>query len=315
MSTNSMVVLQALLLGGLMGMVGQGIRAIAGLKKLSDDAQSKGVSSQDLFITSRLVFSLLVGFIAGIIAAISIGLNKLIEIDLGNLSTLLGIAAAGYAGTDFIEAMAPTIVGAAGKTATPNPPAPAEAITPAGGPPLHALPPAGGVTYGSLVPGGFYSSDPYNQSVPRAIRTNNPGALNYSKWQSIRKGFAGVTPADNAGNVTTIYRTPEHGVAAWYHLLAAIYGFGATPTFTLLQLAQRYAGASSGSAVSAYIAGWTHWSQGALTQTSTLAASNPSQMLVLAKAMFSHEAGRSTPVQDQQIIFGIQNEQAGTLPV
>ena len=148
MSNNSTVVLQTLLLGELMGMVGQGIRAVAGLKKLSDDAQSKGVSSQDLFITSRLVFSLLVGFIAGIIAAISIGLNKLIDIDLGNLSTLFGIAAAGYAGTDFIEAMAPTIVGAAGKAATPSPPAPAEAITPAGGPPPPTLsrPPAGSPT-------------------------------------------------------------------------------------------------------------------------------------------------------------------------
>jgi len=314
MSNQLMPVLQAVLLGGLMGMVGQGIRAVAGLKKLSDDAQTKGVSSQDLFVTSRLVFSLLVGFIAGIIAAISIGLNKLIDIDPSNLSTLLGIAAAGYAGTDFIEAMAPTIVGAAAKAPTPSPPAPAQAITQAIGPIAQAFPSTVGVTYGSLVPGGFYSSDPYNQSVPRAIRTNNPGALNYSKWQSTRKGFAGVTPADSAGNVTTIYRTPEHGVAAWYHLLAQIYDFGTAPTFTLLQLAQRYAGASSGSAVNAYLAGWTHWSQGALTQTSTLAASNPSQMLVLAKAMFSHEAGRSTPVQDQQIIFAIQNEQAGTLP-
>jgi hypothetical protein len=314
MSNNLVAVLLALLLGGLMGMVGQGIRAVAGLKKLNDDAQTKGASSQDLFIASRLVVSLLIGFIAGVIAAISVGLSKLIEIDPSNIGTLLGIAAAGYAGTDFIEALAPGIVGAAGKTAAPNPSAPIAPAIQGAGLAARALPAPAGVSYGSLVPGGFFSSDPYNQSVARSIRTNDPGALNYSKWQSMRKGFAGVTQADNAGNVTTIYRTPEHGVAAWYHLLTQIYGFGALPTFTLMALAQRYAGAPSGSAVNSYLAGWTHWSNGAITQTSSFNANDSSQMLVLAKAMFSHEAGQNTPVQDQQITFAIQNEQAGTLP-
>ena len=310
----------ALLLGGLMGMIGQGIRAVAGLKKMNDNAQSSGATSADLFIASRLVVSLLIGFIAGVIAAISVGLDKLINIDPGNLSTLFGIAAAGYAGTDFIEALAPSIVGAAGTTATPNPVAapPVAQVPPnlPAGPAANAvpLPAVGGVTYGSLVPGGFYSSDPTNQSVPRSIRTNNPGALNYSKWQSTRKGFVGVTPADNAGNVTTIYRTPEHGTAAWYYLLSQIYGFGAAATFTLTSLAQRYAGAPSGAAVNTYIVGWVKWSNGALTSSSTFNANDPSQMLVLAKAMFSHEAGQYTPLQDAQIVFAIQNEQAGTLP-
>ena len=307
----------ALLLGGLMGMIGQGIRAVAGLKKMNVDAQNQGTTAQDLFMASRLIVSLIIGFIAGVIAA-STMLSKLIAMTSGDISILFGIAAAGYAGTDFIEAMAPTIVGAAGKPATPNPAAAAPSLSqnaPAAATPQAAISPAaGGVAYGSLVPGGFYSADPYNLSVKRSIRTNNPGALNYASWQSARKGFVAITQPDAAGNKTTIYRTPEHGAAAWYHLLSQIYGFGSVATFTLTSLAQRYAGAPSGAAVNTYLAGWVKWSNGALTSASTFNANDPSQMLVLAKSMFSHEADQNTPVQDVQITFAIQNEQAGTLP-
>jgi hypothetical protein len=307
----------ALLLGGLMGMIGQGIRAVAGLKKMNDEAQSQGAAPQDLFVASRLVISLIVGFIAGVIAA-STMLSKLIDMSSGDVSVLLGIAAAGYAGADFIDAIAPSIVGTAGRPATQN----SASTTPsfavhsraAVAPQTASLPQAGGIAYGSLVPGGFYSADPYNLNVARSIRTNDPGALNYASWQSTRKGFAGITQPDAAGNKTSIYRTPEHGTAAWYHLLSQIYGFGSVPTFALASLAQRYAGAPSGAAVNAYVNGWVAWSNGALSSTSTFNANDPSQMLVLARSMFSHEAGQKTPLQDTQIIFAIQNEQAGTLP-
>ncbi len=103
--TSVTTVLGALLLGGLMGMVGQAIRAIAGLKKMND--------SSDTFVASRLAVSLMIGFVAGVIAAVTVGLGKLVQIDLSNLQVLFGIAGAGYAGTDFIEAFAPNIVGAA----------------------------------------------------------------------------------------------------------------------------------------------------------------------------------------------------------
>lgn len=310
----------ALLLGGLMGMIGQGIRAVAGLKKMNDDAQSQGAAAQDLFMASRLVISLIIGFIAGVIAA-STMLSKLIDMTSGDVGILFGIAAAGYAGADFIEAMAPSIVGAAGKPVTPNPTntAPPPAANAANAraaisPQAASLPATGGVAYGSLVPGGFYSADPYDLNVKRSIRTNNPGALNYASWQSARKGFVGITQPDAAGNKTSIYRTPEHGAAAWYHLLSQIYGFGSVATFTLTSLAERYAGTPSGTAVNAYVAGWVKWSNGMLTSASAFNANDPSQMLVLAKSMFSHEAGQTTPVQDAQITFAIQNEQAGTLP-
>ena len=88
----------------------------------------------------------------------------------------------------------------------------------------------------SLVPGGFFSSDPDDLSAKRSIRTNNPGALNISTWQKQFPGYVGVTQADAAGNVTTIYVTPENGVGAWYYLLTDRYQFGDGGSLTLKEL-------------------------------------------------------------------------------
>ena len=97
-------VLSALVLAGLFGMVGQTVRAIVGLKKMNDDAAATGVSASDLFIASRLVTSEIIGFVVGIITALSLDINKLVTIT--DFQLFLGIAAAGYAGTDVVEAFA-----------------------------------------------------------------------------------------------------------------------------------------------------------------------------------------------------------------
>jgi hypothetical protein len=104
-----------------------------------------------------------------------------------------------------------------------GPAAPPAAPSPS--PPRAILQPGTNTQFGSLIPGGFFSSDPFNHSVPRSIRTNNPGALNISSWQRTRPGFVGVTESDGSSNqnVTTIYRTPEHGVGSWFHLIKDIY--------------------------------------------------------------------------------------------
>jgi hypothetical protein len=172
------------------------------------------------------------------------------------------------------------------------------------------------VVFGSLVPGGFFSSDPDDLHVPRSVRANNAGALNISNWQKSRKGYAGVTFPDGAGNVTTIYRTPEHGVAAWYHLIAGVYGFGASGKFTTLELAERYAGAetSDNKAVRAYCAGWNHAANGKLPEDLEISLNDAKAMLLLARAMFAHEAGKPSPLHDDQISFAITAERGGTLP-
>lgn len=101
--------LLALTVGGLLGMTGQGVRAVAGLKKMSDDAQNKGVAPRDMFSTSWFFISLAIGFIAGVIATLTLGVSKLITFQSDNLQLLLGIAAAGYTGADFVEAFSSRI--------------------------------------------------------------------------------------------------------------------------------------------------------------------------------------------------------------
>ncbi|HEY1612242.1 MAG TPA: hypothetical protein VGF97_00945 [Rhizomicrobium sp.] len=95
------------LLGGLLGGAGQSARVIVGLKKLNDEATAKNTSLTQLIDPSRLIVSLLIGFVAGVLAAVSMVGAGSIPVQSGQptlgAATLLAFAAAGYAGTDFIE--------------------------------------------------------------------------------------------------------------------------------------------------------------------------------------------------------------------
>jgi hypothetical protein len=167
----------------------------------------------------------------------------------------------------------------------------------------------------ALVPGGFFSSDPNASGVPRSIRTNNPGALNISTWQKSRPGFVSVTADDGKGNVTSIYCAPEYGVASWYHLLAQVYGFAAAGSFTIEQLAGKYAGGGAAqSTVDNYVNVWCSVADPKLTASSVIQFSDDNAMLNLARAMYRNEAGRPTPLSESQILFGIQNERNNSLP-
>ena len=95
---NTTFVLQNLLLGGLLGMVGQGIRCLAGLKKLAESTAATGGA---LFDTRRLVVSLLLGFIAGALGVVTLLDEKgSLVLTKDVMLTLIGM---GYAGVDFIE--------------------------------------------------------------------------------------------------------------------------------------------------------------------------------------------------------------------
>jgi len=174
-----------------------------------------------------------------------------------------------------------------------------------------------GVFFGSLVKNGFFSSDPDDLSVRRSIRTNNPGALNISAWQKQLPGYVGFTQPDNSPNAnkTTIYRTPEHGVAAWYILLADRYNFGSTGEFSIKTLARKYAGSGAPqSAVNSYVVGWRNASGQHFNGDSIVALSDTAEMLKLAKAMYFHESGKKTPLSDAQIKYGIETQRDGTMP-
>lgn len=125
--------LGVLLLAGLMGVAGQGARTIVGLKKLYDTNAAQPPNQQDPLLASRLFVSLMIGFIAGVLAALAMSVEKLAGADGLGAEALFGLAAAGYAGTDFIEgfmakaplqgtAAPPTTAGAAsGAAGKPNP--------------------------------------------------------------------------------------------------------------------------------------------------------------------------------------------------
>lgn len=165
------------------------------------------------------------------------------------------------------------------------------------------------IKFGTLVEHGWFSATPDDTSVNRAIRTNNPGALNITNWQKKRPGYVGYTEPDTSGNMTTIYKTPEHGISAWYHLISEIYGLSELGKFEIKTLARRYAGSdASEEAVQAYINGWSHWSEGHLTKDTVVHLQSDDEMIRLAKALFAHEAGATIPLHDDQILYAIQSE-------
>ena len=123
-----MEVLGAVVLAGTMGMLGQGTRAVVGLKKLNDENALKPPGEADAFIASRLLVSLFVGFIAGIAGGIGIGLKELSLVTLDNLDILMGIAAVGYAGTDAIEGFVLRLKGSS-SPASGTLPAPSASVT------------------------------------------------------------------------------------------------------------------------------------------------------------------------------------------
>jgi putative chitinase len=101
-------ILVGLLLCGLMGLIGQGIRAVAGLKNAASVDASPNQAS--VFSAAYLGVSLMIGFIAGVAAGLAMfdkifGPNATITVEL-----LLGLVAAGYAGADFIETTASKLI-------------------------------------------------------------------------------------------------------------------------------------------------------------------------------------------------------------
>ena len=91
------------LLGSILGAVGQGMRVIVGIKKQLDKASACGKKWEDWFETKQLLSSLIIAFtvggIAGVLGAIEF-ITKGTEITKEFMITLIAI---GYAGTDFIE--------------------------------------------------------------------------------------------------------------------------------------------------------------------------------------------------------------------
>lgn len=108
-----------LLLGGIAGALGQGARVIVGLKKVNDQAAARNGTPRELIQVSRLLLSLLIGFVAGALAAVAMNMKDSATI---SSAQILGLLAAGYTGADFIEGLMNRSVPAA----APLPAAPGE---------------------------------------------------------------------------------------------------------------------------------------------------------------------------------------------
>lgn len=109
--------LNAALLGGLLGAVGQGLRAIIGLKKARAVAVQEGRGFAETFEPGGLMLSLAIGFVAGVLGLLSLDLGDGTRIAMQQVVTLIAI---GYAGTDFIEGfMQRTVPDLDGRTRRP----------------------------------------------------------------------------------------------------------------------------------------------------------------------------------------------------
>jgi hypothetical protein len=129
-------------------------------------------------------------------------------------------------------------------------------------------------------------------------------------------------------NKTTIYLTPEDGVQAWYTLIVLRYeqlfhliSHGTGSTINIRRLAKTYGlgapdkpdsalSSDERDVVNDYLAGWKKWSKRpprpiVLEPGTEIKPNDTAQMLVLACAMFSHEASLATPLLDVQIKDGI----------
>jgi hypothetical protein len=91
--------IELLLIGGALGIGGQLLRAFVGWIKRNGQARVTG--DREVLMASRFFFSTFVGFIAGSAAAL-LSTNVANEVVLTGPAVLC-LAAAGYAGTDFVE--------------------------------------------------------------------------------------------------------------------------------------------------------------------------------------------------------------------
>jgi len=100
-NTQALNVLGTFLLAAFLGIIGQLIRVVAGLKKECDQASAAGETLSSRFNAQQLVISLLLSLAIGAIAGVLSGIQV---VDIHDTKGIMALISAGYAGTDFIEA-------------------------------------------------------------------------------------------------------------------------------------------------------------------------------------------------------------------
>lgn len=160
--------------------------------------------------------------------------------------------------------------------------------------------------YRSLV-GGFYSNDPHTRfdangkKRPVSIRDNNPGAVNGAGWERSYPGYV-MEIETTPGNHTTVFETPEHGIAAWWELMSRYRAAGA---ITVSQIIMRYGGEGQNAVYAEYVK-HVMARTGLNSNTPIYLEGSDDILLRFAKAMFREEAGVELPWTDTQIMSGIR---------
>jgi len=101
MNDQEWTILGNVLLGAFLGVVGQLIRVVAGLKKQTDLADAAQQTLNQRFSAQQLFTSLGIAVAVGAIAGV---LSSIQATDIRNEAAMLAVLGAGYSGTDFIEA-------------------------------------------------------------------------------------------------------------------------------------------------------------------------------------------------------------------
>lgn len=102
-STEPGQLLKIILLASILGMCGQVIRVMAGLKKIKETASEdrKNIKSVLNDNTSQILFSLIIALIVGGVSGILVAITS--PVFVLDKATIIALITAGYAGTDFIE--------------------------------------------------------------------------------------------------------------------------------------------------------------------------------------------------------------------
>ena len=105
-----------ILLGMFLGMIGQMIRVVIGVKKVQEKAVSENREFKEAFDMKRLVISMLIGATAGVLGIVSLywGEQEVTK------EMALGLIAIGYSGTDFIEGLFRTKIQSMRRESTPS---------------------------------------------------------------------------------------------------------------------------------------------------------------------------------------------------
>jgi hypothetical protein len=155
--------------------------------------------------------------------------------------------------------------------------------------------------YHRLVIGGYFSSDPNEPSVPLSIRTNNPGALNLAGWIKAYPGFVDYREATPT-NRTVIFEAPEYGVAAWWELLNKYRAALGDKNFTIREIIRKYCGKGREKEAveyTAFVCG-----KAGVTGNKVVDITDHPGLLRIARAFYWFEAGRESPLLDDQLHYG-----------